>query len=949
MGIMARQDQTVEQLFGSVLNQKPEDRCAFLDGVCAGAPELRQRVEELLLADERAGSLLGKQIPAFAPRKLAAVPSEQADDRSGKSSTSRTAGKGSRFEPGQIIAGRFIVIRLIARGGMGEVYEVEDRELKGVHVALKTILSQIAADSSMQERFEREVLLARQVVHPYLCPIYDIFHWQRSDGDVTFLTMRLLRGETLAARIEREGPVSLAAATSIVAQVAAGLDAAHKAGILHRDIKASNIMLEGRGQDLFACVTDFGLARPSNSDCTCLTVDGVAGTLGYLAPELFYGDPPSPASDVFAFGAVIHLMLTGRLPQFSTEAKLTLISAPISDLPPEWKILIAGCLEPSVSRRYQSIAAAIEPLSQTHQRQQRPSTDRIHFSRRYVLAVGAGVTAALAGGIWIDWPNLLFILEPLPERRSVALMAWPTSDLGAVVSTILNSIGSRLARDEATIKNLLIISFNDVPHGNNSSLIPSESVSALGANLVLAASLRAVGSRIELTLQVLDAATQRVLRRSKTSSTSAEVSSLIDKASQAAARLLDLPVHERSLKDPDELKHIPPDAFRAFSEAEQLANEPNNTGFDKSMLKYQQALEIDPHFALGYAKLAILYTRKYLLDGEAAQLKLAQSNAALALRYNPTSAKGLLSQALVFLYSGKTAEAFDFFSKSLTVDPGNPETLLYKAQGLRNISRWQEAGQVYNQILSERPNYWPAYNELGWVLFRQAKYKQAADAFDAAAMAAPNVALPLANLGTMYLELGKRDEAVAACNDSIKRSPNAGAYLVLGDIAFSDRNYKGSLESYQHAAALDPTYHLIWRNIGDCYAMLGQTSQVYENYAKAAQLLSQALAMNPRGGSSWATLAFYHAKIGDAAAADVDIKNAEAQGANDVESRFYIAQALALLGRKEDALKMLLWCMDNGLAPVEVDLALDLKDLRKDPRYLARVSRVQNHAGVAGT
>ena len=78
---------------------------------------------------------------------------------------------------------------------MGEVYEVEDRELKGVHLALKTILPQIAADPSMRERFEREVLLAREVVHPNLCPIYDIFHWQRSDGDIAFLTMRLLRGE----------------------------------------------------------------------------------------------------------------------------------------------------------------------------------------------------------------------------------------------------------------------------------------------------------------------------------------------------------------------------------------------------------------------------------------------------------------------------------------------------------------------------------------------------------------------------------------------------------------------------------------------------------------------------------------------------------------------------------------------------------------------------------
>ena len=945
---MAAQDQTVEQLFGSALNHKPEDRRAFLDRVCAGAPELRQRVEELLLADEQAGSFLQKQILTFADQPAATL-SQAANNTRANPSTLCPPPAG-QFGPGQTIAGRFVVIRFIARGGMGEVYEVEDRELKGVHLALKTILPQIAADPSMQERFEREVLLAREVVHPNLCPIYDIFHWQRSDGDIAFLTMRLLRGETLAARIDRHGPIALAEATSIVAQVAAGLDAAHKAGILHRDIKASNIMLDGQGRDVFACVMDFGLARPNKSDCTCLTVDGVAGTLGYVAPELFYGDPPSPASDVFAFGVVIHLMLTGHLPQLSVESKFNVASTPlIKALPQEWKLLIAGCLEPSVSRRYQSIADAVGPLNPTHQPQRHLSTDRLHLSRRNVLALGASATAILAGGIWLDWPDLRFILEPLPQRRSVALMAWPTSDLRAVVSTILDSIGSRLARDEATVKDLLVISSNDVPGAKAPPAIPSESVNALGANLVLAASLQGVGSRIELTLQVLEAATQRLLRKAKISCASAEISTLAGKASQAAARLLGLPAHEKSLKDPDELNHVSPEVYRIFSEAEQLAKEPNNTGLDEAMLKYQQALEMNPHFALGYAKLAILYTRQYILDSEPAKLKLAQSNAALAIRYNPNSANGLLSQALVFLYSGRTKEAFDYFSKSLNVDPGNPETLLYKAQGLRNMSKWKEAEQVYNQIISERPNYWPAYNELGWVLFREAKYKQAAEAFDDAANAAPDVALPLANLANMYLDLGKRDEAIAASNSSIKRSPNAGAYLVLGDYAFTDRNYKASLENYQHAAALDPTYHLIWRNIGDCYAMLGQPSLVQENYAKAAQLLSATLATNPRGGSSWATLAFYHAKIGDAAHAEADIKNAEAQNANDVESRFYIVQALALLGRKEDALKLLLWCMDNHLSPVEVDLALDLKDLRKDPRYLSKLAKMENHPSTAGT
>jgi hypothetical protein len=155
MGIMASQEQTVEQLFGAALDRRPEDRRAFLDRVCAGAPELRQRVEELLLADEQAGSFLKRQLLiCTADQSDATTPNLQTKD--GRVDP-RVFGPllTGRFEPGQTIASRFSVIRFIARGGMGEVYEVEDRFLQGVHVALKVILPHIAEDAGSTHRFER--------------------------------------------------------------------------------------------------------------------------------------------------------------------------------------------------------------------------------------------------------------------------------------------------------------------------------------------------------------------------------------------------------------------------------------------------------------------------------------------------------------------------------------------------------------------------------------------------------------------------------------------------------------------------------------------------------------------------------------------------------------------------------------------------------------------------
>ncbi len=421
---------------------------------------------------------------------------------------------------------------------------------------------------------------------------------------------------------------------------------------------------------------------------------------------------------------------------------------------------------------------------------------------------------------------------------------------------------------------------------------------------------------------------------------------MAEEASKAALGLLDLPQRETSLNDQEELNRVSPETFRAFSDAEQFVNEPNDAGITEAIMKYQQTVTADPHFAFGYARLARAYIRLYLAKGDAANIGLCERNAALSLRFNPNSASGLFSEGLALLYSGKTDAAVDYFVKSLHIDPGNPEIPLFIARTYLDHNQFANAEQVYRDTIKDRPNYWPAYVELGWILSRQAKYKEAADAYGAAANVAPKVALPLANLGTLYLELGKRDDAIAALNASLKRSPNDEALLALGDIAFTDGKYTSALDYYQRAADLVPKNHLAWRNVADCYTVLGQPALAQKNYAKAAEIMSDFVAMNPNSGPVWAVLAFYHAKTHEAVRAEADIRKANALLAEkDVESKFMIVQALAVLGKKEEALDLLGKCIDLGLAPIAVDLALDLGGLRKDPRYLSHISKQRAKEG----
>jgi eukaryotic-like serine/threonine-protein kinase len=314
---MAEQEQSAEKLFGAALDLPPESRAAFLDQACRDTPGLRRLVDELLLDNDRLGSFLGK--PAFGQANEA--PSSGFDTL--EQTTLPESSK--RFQPGEIIAGRFLVVRFIARGGMGEVYEVRDQFLQDDRVALKIIRPEIAADSNNLRRFEREVILARKVVHPNLCPIYEIFRCQDPAPPFLFLTMKLVRGPTLEAWL-RTAPRHPPEAVEIARQLISGVSALHAAGIIHRDLKPNNIMLERAGERLNVFIMDFGLARLHQAETATMSVGMIAGTPGYMAPELFRGEPPSEATDIFALGVVLHQVFTGEQPVSSKTGGL--IAAP---------------------------------------------------------------------------------------------------------------------------------------------------------------------------------------------------------------------------------------------------------------------------------------------------------------------------------------------------------------------------------------------------------------------------------------------------------------------------------------------------------------------------------------------------------------------------------------------------------------------------------------------
>jgi serine/threonine protein kinase/Tol biopolymer transport system component len=268
--------------------------------------------------------------------------------------------------------GPYLVEAPIGAGGMGEVYRGHDTRLDRA-VAIKVLPTVLAESAELRERFEREARLLSKLNHPNICVVYDVGH----QNGTTYLVMELLEGETLAVRIAR-GPLPVQQATSIAVQVGGALDRAHRVGVIHRDVKPENIMLTKSGAKLL----DFGLAKPAPiqgglgggvTKTLPITGEGtILGTLQYMAPEQLDGRPADARSDIFAFGAVLHEMITGKR-AFAGDTPATVISAIIKDDPPPLvelqplvpsalDAIVRTCLEKDPDERWQNAHDLVSQL-----------------------------------------------------------------------------------------------------------------------------------------------------------------------------------------------------------------------------------------------------------------------------------------------------------------------------------------------------------------------------------------------------------------------------------------------------------------------------------------------------------------------------------------------------------------------------------------------------------
>ena len=629
-------------------------------------------------------------------------------------------GHGAHLDPGEQLAGRFTIVRFVARGGMGAVYEATDVLLRS-RVALKLLEGPITTDAAAIERFRREVLLSRRVSHPNVCRVYELYESRTAAGTVVqFLVMEFLEGETLAQRIARAGRLTTAEALPLVEQMCAGLAAAHAEGVIHRDFKSGNVMLvphgsgEGHGAPRVA-ITDFGIARALGSVVGEEALTGAAGIVGtpeYMAPEQVTGGEISPATDVYALGVVMYQLVTGQLP-FSGATPLATAVRHIEQPPPRaelaapgldprWSRTIRRCLDRDPHRRYQSAGDVVAELSGRPRRRWLP------------LAAGLAVLLLLLGGVLLARRT-----PPSTGATSPSIAVLPFVDMSAEHDQeyFSDGVAQEIINALAQVPSLRVAARSSSFYFKGKS----EDLRAVGQKLnvahVLEGSVRKSGTRLRVTAQLVNAADGYQLWSQSFDRDLADVFAVQDEIARAVVTALKMRV--LSAGEGKGRRATTPEAYNHYLRGLQLQNKGTIDSLHDAIEEYGRAIAADVSYAPAHARLAeslLRYGNSGSWDlAETQRLsQSAQAEAERAVEFDSTRVDGFAARGFSrTVLSWDWPGARDDFERAMALSPGDVNARARYGHLLAVLGRMPEAIPVVEDALeldplSSETRYWLA-------------------------------------------------------------------------------------------------------------------------------------------------------------------------------------------------------------------------------------------------
>ena len=841
------------------------------------------------------------------------------------------------MNPGDIIS-RYRIVGVIGKGGMGVVYLAEDIRLER-QVALKFLPHEGFTEQS-KSRFLNEARAAAKARHPNICPIHDI---EEADGEL-FLVMAYIEGETLQRKIAGR-PLDPLQAIEFATQIATGLVSAHSLGIIHRDIKSGNIMVDRSGH---ASILDFGLALAP--DAMRVTATGASvGTPAYMSPEQIEGRAVDARTDLWSLGVVMFEMLTGALP-FSRDQASVLIHAILHDplpaiaslrpnVPPELQRIVERALTRDPSRRWQSATEMVlelkrlggsgsisRPDDSATQTIAMPSTQLARRRRRgRAIAIAAAVLMVLGGGFGLyhfrDSNAPVAPASVALARKLVAVLPFKVAGTGDMTRPVADGLAEVLAaalsepRFQGTIT---AVAPADLRGRHITSA--EEARRGYGVNLAIAGSAQQAGDKVEFTVNLVDASTLRqVASRTFVYDPKNPLVSTDQAVAQVAGMMnLDVPAASGNTGAPS--------AFPAYLEGRGfLARHDLPGNVDRAIASFTSATGQDPKHALAYAGLGEAYWRKANSTGDKHWATLANQNAQYAVHLDGNLAIAHTVLGYVHLDAGRQQDAIRELQRAMELAPANAEAPRKLAQIYTKLGRFDEAEALYIRSTKSRPTDWYGYLLLGVFYYERERYPEAESTLNQAKVLTPDNDLVRQDLAGVYRQHGRYPEAVAEYQQALRIRSSANSYAGLGGAYFYEHRFPEAVSAVEAAIDLDSSEYRYWGNLGIyCRWAPGHESKSAPALRRAIELATKFAETTKSDYAVHANLAEYRARLGDAKGAIAQIERIPVTARGPLTTRLAIVYELT--GHRDLAVNVIRSNMKR---------AASLNQIKDDPDLVA--------------
>ena len=867
--------------------------------------------------------------------------------------------------PGSDFGPRYRIEALLGQGGMGRVYKAYDKDLDRT-VAIKVVRDGAIGESDALKRFKQELVLASKISHKNILRIHDM----GDVGGLRFISMAFVEGKDLQHIIRDNPKMPLERILNFSRQIAEALAAAHAEGVVHRDLKPQNLLVDKNDQ-IFVC--DFGLAKSFQEGAIGMTRTGAfLGTPRYMSPEQVEGKPADGRADLYAFGLILYEMVIGDVP-FTGESTLKVMYQRIQEKPkspkllrpdlPNWLVkIIMRCLERNPDDRYQN---AYEILADLQGGQSGSGVSRVGMSRigsgsqsviiqipefasqRWVWIV-AGVVALLLIAFAIPPVRHLipgFHVEQAEPAGSASSGIPPLSSGRYVAILPLQVLGDQSQLDylaqgiqEALSAKLFQLKGVHVTSSDAASKVdpkqPLQKIArSLGANMLVQGMVQGNGDKIRIILNLEDVVNGKRVWSQQFDGVPADLFTLEDHIYAQVVSALDVnPTNEENAN----AEARPTDnvaSYDFYLRGRNALRVNDSKSIQTALDFFNQAVKQDPKFALAYTGVAQASLRMYGLTNDGFWTQKALAAAQQGLQLNDKLPEVHSTLGSVYRATGKYSEAIAELNRAQALAPNSDE--VYWRLGTVYLSKGDmpHAIEAYQKAVQLNPYYWVNENSLGAAYFQMGDYDKALEAFKQVATLEPDVNAGYENSGNVLVQQGKYSEAIPYLQRALQIEPNAGAYSNIGTAYFYLKQYAESAQAFEKAVGLNANDTQLAVNLGDAYRAMGQTDKAHASYQRAISAGYKELQTNPQDTSVLAEVALSYANLGKPQDADTFIARARAQDKKDVNLAYAEVQINALNGRPSQALTLLAAVLADHFPAEFAAVDPDLESLHSNPEF----------------